>query len=155
MHGLVFGPGGRLYFSIGDRASMIQTEGHTVGTPDSGAVFRCEADGSGLEMVYQGLRNPQDLVFDAWGNLFTGDNNSDGGDQARWTWLVEGGDSGWRIGWQFLEGRSAPNPRGPWNSEKMWHPQNDAQPAYLTPPIKNISSGPSLSLIPIRPVRPT
>ena len=143
LHGLVFGPDGRLYFSIGDRASMIQTEGHTVGTPDSGAVFRCEADGSGLEMVYQGLRNPQDLVFDAWGNLFTGDNNSDGGDQARWTWLVEGGDSGWRIGWQFLEGRSAPNPRGPWNSEKMWHPQNDAQPAYLTPPIKNISAGPS------------
>jgi quinoprotein glucose dehydrogenase len=143
LHGLVFGPDGRLYFSIGDRASMIQTEGHTVGTPDSGAVFRCEPDGSHLEMVYQGLRNPQDLVFDAWGNLFTGDNNSDGGDQARWTWLVEGGDSGWRIGWQFLEGRSAPNPRGPWNSEKMWHPQNNAQPAYLTPPIKNISSGPS------------
>jgi quinoprotein glucose dehydrogenase len=57
--------------------------------------------------------------------------------------LVEGGDSGWRIGWQFLEGRSAPNPRGPWNSEKMWHPQNDSQPAYLTPPIKNLSSGPS------------
>lgn len=25
----------------------------------------------------------------------------------------------------------------------MWHPQNDSQPAYLTPPIKNISSGPS------------
>ena len=143
LHGLTFGPDGRLYFSIGDRASMIQTEGRTVGTPDSGAVFRCEPDGSNLEMVYQGLRNPQDLVFDTWGNLFTGDNNSDGGDQARWTWLVEGGDSGWRIGWQFLEGRSAPNPRGPWNSEKMWHPQNDAQPAYLTPPIKNISAGPS------------
>ena len=143
LHGLVFGPDGRLYFSIGDRASMIRTEGHMVGTPDSGAVFRCEPDGSHLEMVYQGLRNPQDMVFDAWGNLFTGDNNSDGGDQARWTWLVEGGDSGWRIGWQFLEGRNAPNPRGAWNSEKMWHPQNDSQPAYLTPPIKNISSGPS------------
>lgn len=143
LHGLTFGPDGRLYFSIGDRASMIQTEGRTVGTPDSGAVFRCEPDGSNLEMIYQGLRNPQDMVFDTWGNLFTGDNNSDGGDQARWTWLVEGGDSGWRIGWQFLEGRSAPNPRGPWNSEKMWHPQNDAQPAYLTPPIKNISAGPS------------
>lgn len=143
LHGLVFGPDGKLYFSIGDRASVLKTEGRTVGTADCGAVFRCEPDGSGMEMIYMGLRNPQDLVFDEWGDLFTGDNNSDGGDQARWTWIVEGGDSGWRIGWQFLEGGNAPNPRGPWNSEKMWHPQNDAQPAYLTPPIKNISAGPS------------
>lgn len=140
LHGLTFGPDGRLYFSIGDRASVLQTEGRTVGTADSGAVFRCRPDGSDMEMFYSGLRNPQDLVFDEWGNLFTGDNNSDGGDQARWTYLIEGGDSGWRIGWQFIE---RPNPRGPWNSERMWAPQNDAQPAWLTPPIKNISAGPS------------
>jgi len=143
LHGLVWGPDGKLYFSIGDRASMLQTEGRLVGTPDSGAVFRCNPDGTEMEMVYQGLRNPQQLVFDEWGDLFTGDNNSDGGDQARWTYLIEGGDSGWRIGWQFLEPGNAPNPRGPWNSEKMWHPQNDTQPAYLTPPIRNITSGPS------------
>lgn len=140
LHGLAWGPDGKLYFSIGDRASMLQTEGHLVGTPDSGAAFRCNPDGTEMEMFYRGLRNPQQLVFDEWGDLFTGDNNSDGGDQARWTWLVEGGDSGWRIGWQFLE---QPNARGPWNSEKMWYPQNDAQPAFLTPPIKNITSGPS------------
>ncbi len=140
LHGLVIGPDAKLYFSIGDRASMIRQNGRTIGTPDAGAVFRCDLDGSGLEMFYVGLRNPQELVFDEWGNLFTGDNNSDGGDQARWTYLIEGGDSGWRIGWQFLE---QPNPRGPWNSEKMWQPQNDAQPAYITPPIKNITAGPS------------
>ena len=140
LHGLTWGPDGKLYFSIGDRASMLQTEGHLVGTPDSGAAFRCNPDGTEMEMFYRGLRNPQQLVFDEWGDLFTGDNNSDGGDQARWTWLMESGDSGWRIGWQFLE---QPNARGPWNSEKMWYPQNDAQPAFLTPPIKNITSGPS------------
>jgi len=143
LHGLTFGPDGRLYFSIGDRASVLRTEGRVVGTPDTGAVFRCNPDGSGMEMFYVGLRNPQELVFDEWGNLFTGDNNSDGGDQARWTYLIEGGDSGWRIGWQFLEGADAPVPRGPWNMEKMWHPQNDQQPAYITPPIKNITAGPS------------
>ena len=140
LHGLTWGPDGRLYFSIGDRASVLQTPGGTVGTADTGAVFRCRSDGSEIEMFYSGLRNPQELVFDEWGNLFTGDNNSDGGDQSRWTYLIEGGDSGWRIGWQFLE---RPNPRGPWNSEKMWAPQNDAQPAYLTPPVKNITAGPS------------
>ncbi len=140
LHGLTWGPDGKLYFSIGDRASVLKTEGRVVGTPDSGAVFRCNPDGSEMQMLYKGLRNPQQLVFDEWGDLFTGDNNSDGGDQARWTYLIEGGDSGWRIGWQFLE---QPNPRGPWNSEKMWYPQNETQPAFITPPIKNISAGPS------------
>ncbi len=143
LHGLCWGPDGRLYFSIGDRGSSIEQAGRKIGNADTGCVFRCQADGSELEVFAYGLRNPQELAFDAYGNLFTGDNNSDGGDQARWVYLVEGGDSGWRIGWQFLDGRNAPNPRGPWNSEKMWHPQNDAQPAYIVPPIKNIASGPS------------
>jgi quinoprotein glucose dehydrogenase len=143
LHGLTFGPDGRLYFSIGDRGANIVQDGRHIGHPDTGSVFRCNPDGTELEEFAYGLRNPQELVFDDLGNLFTGDNNSDGGDQARWVYLVEGGDSGWRIGWQFLENRNAPNPRGPWNSEKMWHPQNDDQPAYIIPPIKNISAGPS------------
>ncbi|MSU35732.1 MAG: c-type cytochrome [Pedosphaera sp.] len=143
LHGLTWGPDGRLYFSIGDRGSSIEQGGQKIGNADTGCVFRCQADGSELEVFAYGLRNPQELAFDAYGNLFTGDNNSDGGDQARWVYLVEGGDSGWRIGWQFLEGRNAPNPRGPWNSAKMWYPQNDTQPAYIVPPIKNITSGPS------------
>ena len=82
--------------------------------------IRCNQDGSDLEEFAFGLRNPQELVFDELGNLFTGDNNSDGGDRARWVHVVEGGDSGWRVGWQFIE---YPNSRGPWNAEKMWHPQ--------------------------------
>lgn len=141
LHGLIFGPDGRLYFSIGDRGAHVVTrEGKVISTPDTGAVFRCDPDGSGLELFHGGLRNPQELAFDEFGNLFTGDNNSDGGDQARVVFLVEGGDSGWRIGWQFIE---QPGARGPWNSEKMWHPQNLEQPAYIVPPITNITSGPS------------
>jgi quinoprotein glucose dehydrogenase len=80
------------------------------------------------------------LAFDEYGNLFTGDNNSDSGDQARWVQVVEGGDSGWRIGFQYLE---QPYSRGPWNAEKMWHPANEEQPAYIVPPLANIASGPS------------
>src|SRR5256886_9987565 len=97
-HGVHFGPDGKIYFSIGDRGSNVKlAEGRSVGDPDTGCVFRCSPDGSELEGFAFGLRNPQDLVFDQHGNLFTGDNNSDSGDQARWVYVVEGGDSGWRV----------------------------------------------------------
>ncbi|HVU99723.1 MAG TPA: PVC-type heme-binding CxxCH protein, partial [Verrucomicrobiae bacterium] len=141
LHGLAFGPDGKIYFSIGDRGSNIRiTAGKTVGEPDCGSVFRCNPDGSDFEIFAYGLRNPQDLVFDAYGNLFTGDNNSDSGDQARWVYVVEGADNGWRVGYQFME---SPYSRGPFNQEKLWYPPFDGQAAYIVPPIANIASGPS------------
>lgn len=141
LHGLCFGPDGRIYFTVGDRGANVTTrEGRRLETPDTGAVFRCEPDGSNLEIFATGLRNPQELVFDDLGNLWTGDNNSDGGDQARWTYLVEGGDCGWHIGWQFLEG---PRPRGPWNSEGMWRPEQAPKIGYIIPALANIGAGPS------------
>ena len=57
-----------------------------------------------------------------------------------WVYLVEGGDSGWRIGYQFIAG---PVSRGPWNEEKLWYPAFDGQAAYIVPPIANIADGPS------------
>jgi quinoprotein glucose dehydrogenase len=140
LHGLTFGPDGRLYFSIGDRGTAVKIGGKTIGDPDAGNVFRCNADGSDLEVFAFGLRNPQELAFDEHGNLFTGDNNSDGGDKARWVYVVEGGDSGWRAGYQHI---NEPNSRGAWNSEKLWYPEWSGQAAYIVPPITNISSGPS------------
>jgi quinoprotein glucose dehydrogenase len=138
LHGLVIGPDGRLYFSVGDRGLNVKTqEGQQLVNPESGAVLRCELDGSNLEIFATGLRNPQELAFDDYGNLFTGDNNSDSGDQARWVHVVEGGDSGWRMAYQYLPDR------GPFNREKIWHPQNADQPACIVPPICNFASGPS------------
>ena len=140
-HGVHFGPDGKIYFSIGDRGSNVKlADGRRVGEPDMGCVFRCNPDGSELEVFAFGLRNPQDLVFDQYGNLFTGDNNSDSGDQARWVYVVEGGDSGWRVGYQFME---RPYSRGPFNAEKLWYPHFDGQAAYIVPPITNIAVGPS------------
>lgn len=140
LHGLVMGPDGRLYFSIGDRGLNVPGLKAPGVLADTGAVLRCEPDGSNLEVFAFGLRNPQELAFDDLGELFTGDNNSDGGDQARWTHLVDQGDSGWRIGYQFL---TKPTARGAWNLEGMWKPRHPAQPAWIIPPLANVGAGPS------------
>ncbi len=138
LHGLCLGPDRRLYFSIGDRGFDVTTkEGVHLAYPHEGAVLRCELDGSNLEVVHRGLRNPQELAFDDRGNLFTGDNNSDGGDRARFVHIVEGGDSGWRIGYQWLDDRGA------WNREKLWWPQHPGQPGAYIPPLMNVADGPS------------
>ena len=144
LHGLKIGPDGKLYFTIGDRGAHVVTKDgsndRTVSNHEEGVVYRCNVDGTGLEIFARGLRNPQELAFDAYGNLWTGDNNSDGGDPARWVYVVEGGDSGWRIGYQFL---NQPNPRGVWLSERMCYPQFPGQAAYILPPLANIGNGPS------------
>lgn len=137
LHGLCLGPDRRIYFSVGDRGYNVVTDGGHFANPESGAIFRCNLDGSGLEVVATGMRNPQELAFDDFGNLFTGDNNSDSGDKARWVYVVPGGDTGWRMAYQYLPDR------GPFNREKIWHPFHSDQPAYIVPPIANFADGPS------------
>lgn len=148
LHGLRFGPDGRLYFSIGDRGfNIVNKEGKKLFNPDSGAVLRCDPNGANLEVVHVGLRNPQELAFDDFGNLFTYDNNSDSGDQARWVYVVEGGDSGWRCGYQYETLYHPPGVpqgnRGAWNTEKIWHANGPDVPAYVVPALANFGSGPS------------
>jgi quinoprotein glucose dehydrogenase len=138
LHGLRFGPDGKLYFTIGDRGVHVEKDGKILlDNPDSGCVMRCNPDGSGLELFATGLRNPQDLAFDAQGNLWTGDNNCDAGDAARWTYVMEGGDCGWRVGYQQAPGR------GPWMSEKLWGLESAKTAPSQVPPVAHIGHGPA------------
>jgi len=138
MHGLRFGPDGKLYFSIGDRGIHMTTkEGKTITSEDTGSIMRCNPDGSNFEVFATGVRNPQELAFDEHGNLFTGDNNSDAGDAARFHYLVEAGDCGWRTGFQYL------SDRGPWMRERPWDVKEAAKSKYINPPVANIGNGPS------------
>ena len=144
MHGLVPGPDGRIYWSLGDRGYHVRTkEGALLHRPHTGAVFRCEPDGSGLEVFAHSLRNPQELAFNQWGDLFTGDNNSDAGDRARIVFVMEGGETGWDMNYQTLEGS---NQRGPWSQERtwwLWDAADPLRPAWTLPPIAHLGDGPA------------
>ncbi len=122
---------------MGDRGLNVKSGDDHFELADTGSVLRCELDGSNLEVVATGFRNPQDLVFDENGNLFTGDNNSDSGDLARWLHIVPGADYGWRMAYQYLPDR------GPWNRERLWDADNLNRPAYVIPPVANIGDGPA------------
>lgn len=141
-HGLRIGPDGRLYYSIGDRGGHIELpNGKVVENLEEGAIYRCELDGSNLEIFHHGLRNPQELVFDDLGNLWTCDNNSDAGDPARVVYAVEGGDSGWRVGWQFIE---RPMRRSSWLAERLCYEYFKDRAAYTVPPVSSkVGNGPS------------
>ena len=145
MHGLVPGPDGRIYWSIGDRGYHVETpDGRILADPRSGAVFRCERDGTDLEVFASGLRNPQELAFNSVGDLFTGENTSDAGDRARIVYVAEGGETGWTMEYQTLEGG---NLRGPWEQERIWEvvtPENERfRPDWTLPPVAHLGSGPA------------
>ncbi len=141
LHGLTWGPDGKLYFSVGDRGfNVTSKEGVTHSGPRTGAVFRCNPDGTEFEVVHRGLRNPQELAFDQYGNLFADDNNCDKGDYARLVYVVEDCDSGWNMPYQTI---ASPYTGGPWFAERLWHLPHVGQPAYIVPPVGKIGTGPS------------
>jgi quinoprotein glucose dehydrogenase len=134
LHGLRMGPDGKIYMSSGDRGFVVRTkEGKLLNYPDTGGVLRCNPDGSDLEVVCIGLRNPQELAFDQYGNLFTDDNDTAGEDRSRVIYIVEGADYGWRCSYQHMTGF------GPWNKEKVWMGNIDDALPYCG----YVSQGPS------------
>lgn len=151
LHGLEWGADGRLYFSNGDRGyDVISKEGKKFYSASEGAVFRCDPDGSNLELFTEGNRNPQDLEFDEYGNLFTVDNNRGYGDRSRLCYLVEGGQYGWNSGYenitQFrralkLNERRGPNYIEPWVNEGTWKTAFKGQPPFCIPSIAHIDGG--------------
>lgn len=149
LNGFALGPDGRIYGTLGDRGmNMTTKEGKHYEMPDQGSVFRFDPDGTNFEVIHTGLRNPKELAFDEYGDAISVDNNSDQGDQARIVYVMEGADSGWTMEHQALHSfhrqiGMEERPPNRWMEESMWAPKNDKQPAYILPPVANLTSGPS------------
>lgn len=149
LNGFVLGPDNRIWFTIGDRGYNLKTkEGRHLYSQYSGAVFRMERDGSNLEVVHTGLRNPKEIAFDRYGNLFSVDNEADMQDMARVVDVVEGAYSGWQRGHQAFQKftnliygtrRHDTN----WMRERHWDMDSPLRPRAILAPAGWVSKGPS------------
>jgi len=128
-HVPILGPDGFIYLLMGNFANPVvpyaatsphriyyegdlnlpryeDSGGHAVGkTVPAGKVMRTDADGSFLELLCGGFRNPYDIAFDRTGELFTYDADMEFDDGMPWyrlpriNHIVPGGEFGWRSGW--------------------------------------------------------
>jgi putative membrane-bound dehydrogenase-like protein len=114
VHGILIGPDGKLYFSVGDQGvdGLQSSDGKgrkwTTNHTDcqAGTIWRCDLDGKNLELIAHNFRNEYEPCVDSFGNIFVSDNDDDGNQQTRICFVMPGGNYGY---W----------PRGP--GESHWH----------------------------------
>ncbi|MCX6839301.1 MAG: NPCBM/NEW2 domain-containing protein [Verrucomicrobia bacterium] len=138
IHAFHFGPDGRLYFNFGnagkqlcDAKGELITDIHGIKCTNQnnrpyqqGMVFRCELDGSNVEVLAWNFRNNWEIAVDSFGTMWQSDNDDDGNKGVRINYVMEFGNYGYSdemtgAGWQ--------TPRIGWESEipqRHWH-QND------------------------------
>jgi quinoprotein glucose dehydrogenase len=92
--GLALGNDGLLYITAGDGDNLVEgADGARAVVLRAGAVFRCRADGSKMQILAQGLHGPcRQAAFDSDGNAFGADTSPAGG--CRLLHLAEGSDFG-------------------------------------------------------------
>ena len=100
--GLSIGNDGLLYLTSGDDDNYVEgSDGSRATVLRTGAVFRCQPDGSKMETYSLGYRNPyRDLAHDDAFNWFHADNDNEDGSKfmgCRIMHVAEGTDFGWRL----------------------------------------------------------
>ncbi|MHA3773410.1 PVC-type heme-binding CxxCH protein [Verrucomicrobiota bacterium sgz303538] len=114
LSGITQGPGGKIYLGLGENFgapwALKGADGTELQGADEGAIFRINADGTGLERWALGVWNPFGLTFGKDGQLFALDNDPGGGSLCRLLHIVRGGDYGYR----FRYGRTVDHPFLSW-----------------------------------------
>ncbi|MEZ5038921.1 MAG: HEAT repeat domain-containing protein [Saprospiraceae bacterium] len=108
MHAFSFGPDGKYYFNFGNEGKQIFYKngqpvldqiGQPIRTKDSpykqGLAFRCDPDGTNVEVLGQNFRNPFEITIDPFGTLWQSDNDDDGNKGTRINFVMEFGNYGY------------------------------------------------------------
>ena len=108
LHGMTFGPDGKLYFTVGDArygADNVQgrektfdvtdRSGRRLSASNFGTMLRVNLDGTQLEVLSSGHRNNYAAAVDSFGNVFGSDNDDDGNRGCRMFWVMDGGEYGY------------------------------------------------------------
>lgn len=122
VHSPVLGPDGRLYIAVGNagphvvtdragwtlRSGSLYTGGGAVPADNKpglvsddgrvwtgGLVVSVLPDGTDLRVHAHNFRNDYEVCVDAFGNVFASDNDDDGNEACRFTWVMDGGDHGY------------------------------------------------------------
>jgi len=127
-HGLVLGPDGMIYISVGNHTQVVSKNspgetfvdsyegdlveryedpgGHAVGVKSpGGTVVRVNLDGTLVEKIAGGIRNAYDLTTHPDGGIFVHDSDMESDVDTAWFRstaifdIAEGGEYGWRSGW--------------------------------------------------------
>ena len=114
VHGILIGPDMKLYFSVGDQGvdGLQSCDGKgrkwTSNNTDcqAGTIWRCNMDGTNLELIAHNFRNEYEPCVDSFGTVFVSDNDDDGNQQTRICYVMPGGNYGY-------------HPRGP--GQTHWH----------------------------------
>ncbi|MDA0838912.1 MAG: NPCBM/NEW2 domain-containing protein [Planctomycetota bacterium] len=128
VHAMVFGPDGKLYFNFGNEGRELRNRlnepiVNLAGTCH-GRLFRCDFDGSNVELLAHNFRNSFELCLDSFGNIWQADNDDDGNASTRLNYVMEHGNYGyadeltgasWRVERTGMHSEQA---------ERHWH-QND------------------------------
>ncbi|MFK7779370.1 MAG: hypothetical protein QM501_14795, partial [Gimesia sp.] len=116
--GFAFDAAGWMFIGFGENLGadykITGADGATFsGGGEGGNLYRCRPDGTKLSLWATGFWNPHASCVDAFGHVFTVDNDPDSRPPCRLLHIIEGGDYGYR----FRNGRKGLHPFTSWNGE--------------------------------------